>query len=152
MKEIKGDLFSIDCDAVCITTNGYVKSNGQAVMGKGCAKQAAEYFPDLPKLLGDRITKNGNVVNLLRHYQGVAILSFPVKPITRECRNPDEDIVSHMCCNFTIGQDIPGWACTASLSLIKTSAEQLVKIVDHNKWETVLIPRVGAGCKIGLAS
>jgi len=37
---------------VLITTNGSIKSDGTAVMGRGCAKQAAERLPHLPGTLG----------------------------------------------------------------------------------------------------
>ena len=41
MKEIRGDLFTQEADTICITTNGFVKANGECVMGRGCAKQLA---------------------------------------------------------------------------------------------------------------
>ena len=42
MIEIKGSLFNEPCDAFCITTNGFIKKDGTCVMGRGCAKQAAD--------------------------------------------------------------------------------------------------------------
>jgi len=39
MKELRGNLFHTPCDVICITTNGFVKRNGEAVMGRGCAVQ-----------------------------------------------------------------------------------------------------------------
>ncbi|MCZ2224447.1 MAG: hypothetical protein LC122_12560 [Chitinophagales bacterium] len=47
MIEVIGNLFDFVniADAICITTNGIVKSNQEAVMGAGIALQAAEKFP-----------------------------------------------------------------------------------------------------------
>lgn len=61
---------------VCITTNGFVKKNGLAVMGRGCAAEAARLFPQFPALLGFHITQHGNVA---MRVPGKPILTFPVK-------------------------------------------------------------------------
>ncbi|MBI4542744.1 MAG: ADP-ribose-binding protein, partial [Gemmatimonadetes bacterium] len=42
MLERRSDLFAQDADAVCITTNGADDRAGCAVMGRGCALQAAQ--------------------------------------------------------------------------------------------------------------
>lgn len=60
---------------ICITTNGFIKNDGTGVMGAGCAKQAADLFPDLPRLLGISLVNRGNVVSSLTS----KILAFPVK-------------------------------------------------------------------------
>ena len=145
MKELKGDLFSIPCDAICISTNGFVKNNGECVMGRGCAKQAADYFPEIPKLLGSNIRANGNNVTHLNDYCGVGIVAFPVKPETKSYMGSKCEVVKHMQSKFSIGDRVPGWACVADIELIKKSAVQLVKLTDKEGWEKVLIPRVGAG-------
>lgn len=78
MKEVKGDLWKYDGRKgfiLLITTNGYVKNNGEGVMGAGTAKQAAERYPDLPRLLGESLQRRGNVVSQLLGN----IASFPVK-------------------------------------------------------------------------
>lgn len=46
---------------IAITTNGIVKTNGQAVMGSGLAEQAAARYPDLPRALGQHLTRMGNI-------------------------------------------------------------------------------------------
>lgn len=46
---------------VCISTNGFLKSDGCAVMGRGCALQAVKMLVGVDKILGDYIRKNGNV-------------------------------------------------------------------------------------------
>ena len=40
---------------ILITTNSFVKNNGELVMEKGLAKEAKEKFSDLPKKCGDMI-------------------------------------------------------------------------------------------------
>lgn len=145
MKEVKGDLFDIECDAICVSTNGFVTKSGKCVMGKGCAKQAAEFFPETPKLLGDRIKKYGNVVNKIRHFEGVAILSFPVKPVTSICVTVKSQVVKHMQYLYKMGDEVPGWACVANIDIIEQSARQLVEMTDKNGWNKVLIPFVGCG-------
>lgn len=41
--EVVGNMWAIPADAYCITTNGFVKKNGEAVMGAGCAKEARRH-------------------------------------------------------------------------------------------------------------
>ena len=78
MRETTGDLW--DCygkpyTVILITTNGKVKANGHAVMGRGCAYEAAKRFPGIAKTLGLLLEQNGNVVQELR----LGLWSFPVK-------------------------------------------------------------------------
>lgn len=61
---------------VCITTNGIVKTNGEAVMGRGCALQCAQKFPDFPARLGNSLNKVGNT---LMCWGSMRIITFPVK-------------------------------------------------------------------------
>lgn len=78
MKEIFGDMFAYvgrPNYKICITTNGFIKTNGEGVMGAGCAKEAVEINPDLPRLLGLSLKSRGNhVANLTEQF-----ISFPVK-------------------------------------------------------------------------
>lgn len=75
MKIIKGNLWSIKADYKGIPTNGFVKKNGRAVMGRGVALQARETYKDLDLELGIKILKEGNVIHFLSH----SLFSFPVK-------------------------------------------------------------------------
>lgn len=78
MKDVHGDMWSyIDRKGfiICVTTNGFIKKDGTGVMGAGNAKQAADLFPDLPRLLGISLKNRKNVVSSLTS----KILSFPVK-------------------------------------------------------------------------
>lgn len=97
MKEIKGNIWDFydKGGRVVITTNGTIKINGEAVMGRGVALEAKLRFPQLPQVLGGLIKDWGNRVHRLDQYR---LISFPVKH------------------NY--------WE-TASMELIKKSTEQL---------------------------
>ena len=142
MLQTTGDLFNHPCDALCITTNGFVKSNGYCVMGKGCAKQLSTYDPNVPRTLGTLIRTNGNITQIIGEY-GVPVLAFPVKPISDISNG--HNAVKHMQPQFAVGARIPGWACKADLSIIIDSARALVALADTHGWKQVLLPRPGCG-------
>jgi hypothetical protein len=114
--EITGNMWDIEADAYCITTNGFVKKNGEAVMGAGCAKEAATRYPSLPAVLGIHIKLRGNLVWL--YEVTPPLLMFPVKH---------------------------NWYEKADLELIVKSAVDLMKWVDGKQWQKVLLPRPGCG-------
>lgn len=123
MREVKGNLFDYPADAICITTNGDVNTKGLAVMGAGVAKQLTERVPNVRRVVGDMIKRDGNVVNLIMTglpFDGLqsAIVSFPVK--------------EH-------------WYETARLDLIWGSALALEQMADHFGWKVVALPRPGCG-------
>jgi hypothetical protein len=84
MLEEFGDFWTIQGDARCITTNGALRSNGNAIMGKGMALQAKQRYSKLEFSLGRLIQKYGNHVFKL----GNGLISFPTKRHWRE----DSDI------------------------------------------------------------
>jgi O-acetyl-ADP-ribose deacetylase (regulator of RNase III) len=119
MREAEGNLWEYPADARVVTTNASVKKNGEAVMGKGVAKEAAERYRWLPRLLGDQLQRHGAETVLFDGQDMEApVVCFPVK------RN---------------------WWDQADLSLIAKSAHELVKLACKEGWQTVVIPRVGAG-------
>ena len=117
---IKCDIFTQlnKVDAVCVTTNGVVKRNGELVMGAGIAKQFAINFPQLPKLLGDKVSTHGNYVYHVGDYGCTAILSFPTK------HNYNDN---------------------SCIELIKRSAIRLVKWANQSGAKSILIPSPGTG-------
>ena len=144
MIEKRGNIFYEDCDALCITTNGYVKKNGEAVMGRGCALDATKQLPKLPKILGHHLIVNGNQVYYLTHVNDVAVVSFPTKPVEA----PYVDglrIVKSMADKYKLGDYVPGWALQSDLSLIASSCIQLVNLTNAYGWEKVVLPRPGCG-------
>lgn len=78
MLEVKGNLFDQQ-GWLCITTNGFVKNNGRAVMGAGCAKTIRDEIPGIDLALGKAINQYGNVVRPIGSYRNNPVFSFPVK-------------------------------------------------------------------------
>lgn len=119
MKETVGNMFSAKvisfADAICLTTNGFFKNNGRAVMGRGNAKQAKDLYKGIDLEFGKLLKKNGNIVQIVR-MKPIPIISFPVK---------------HK------------WWERADLDLIRKSAFELVKLTDWNVWQKVILPRPG---------
>lgn len=141
-----GSMVGISPSAIVITTNGATKNSGEAIMGKGCAKQAASMDPRLPLRLGKAIKENGNNVQAIGTLCGLyRVVSFPVKPVSEVCAPDKRNVVKHMQNKMRVGQLVPGWACIASVKLIKRSAQQLVALVEKNKWAKTVLPRPGIG-------
>ena len=126
MKEIEGnlwDFFDKENFICCITTNGTIKKNGEAVMGRGCAKEAVDRFPDFPKRLGETLAESDETIGgnfLWRHFwkDGRSLITFPVKH---------------------------NWYENADLNLILRSAEQLAGYANSCKELTFILPRPGCG-------
>lgn len=122
MMEATGDIWDYynQGNWIVIPTNGTVKRNGEAVMGRGLALQAKSRFPQLSFALGRFINAYGNVVfvsNLQnREFRSIKLITFPVK--------------NH-------------WKETASLHLIERSCNQLVYVAPQNF--LIYLPKVGCG-------
>lgn len=78
MINVTGDLFA-QRGWLCVTTNGFVKNNGRAVMGAGCAKFARDNIPDIDLVLGRNIRTRGNKVACIGTWDSNKVFSFPVK-------------------------------------------------------------------------
>ncbi len=78
MLEGKGNLWTWHAQGtpICITTNGFVKNDGTAVMGRGCAKEAVMRFPRLRYELGEHLRTAGNELVWWPSYN---LYTFPVK-------------------------------------------------------------------------
>lgn len=79
MTERYGDLWTYPADWIGIATNGFVKKNGEAVMGRGCAYEATQKIPDIKKTLGAKLTRHGNHVHFLCEFEKKLIISVPTK-------------------------------------------------------------------------
>ena len=70
MKEIYGDawelFYSGQFDVLFITTNGTIKKDGKAVMGRGIAAEAKSKYPSIPSKLGELLGMGGNVPNVVK--------------------------------------------------------------------------------------
>lgn len=124
---IDGDIFHlpIENEAVCVTTNGIVKPNGHAVMGKGIALDANKKF-GLSLRLGTYLNQYGNRAFNLGKYVNEAnsqiftIFSFPTKH---------------------------DWKNNSDIELIKKSAKELMEMCDKfNITKCYLTP---PGCSCG---
>ncbi len=124
MREITGDIFKLaqKGDAILVTTNGCVKKDGTAVMGRGIAKQAAERYPGIAKTLAECIKLYGNMASWLGVWDGVDVFSLPTK------------------------QD---WRTKSDIELIQASCERiatLVAIDGHGpKINNIYMTRPGCG-------
>jgi len=139
MKEAYGNIWDhqADYDAIVITTNGYVKKSGEAVMGRGIALEAANLFPWLRRNLGTNLTMFGNRVyrydiipDFVREKKyNFSLFTFPVKPEY----GPNGE---------------PGWKAKADIKLIELSTRALILAIDKDYYKEdykVLMPRPGCG-------
>ena len=116
MKEITGNIWEQKADWICITTNGIIRNDGKAVMGRGIALQAKLKFSGIDSILAEKLKTNGNVVSLLKTEDNQKIFSFPTKNDWRD----------------------------SSLALIEKSAEQLRELfLKEEVKPVVLLPRPG---------
>ena len=118
MREERANLWTHPADLICVTTNGFVKSNGEAVMGAGCAKELRDAVPTAAKKLGGLIKRYGNRPMRFCAVNGIHVCSFPVKHHWREEADPD---------------------------LIAESAVELATLVYKFGYERVVLPRPGCG-------
>lgn len=75
MREATGDLWTYPADVRVITTNGSIRKDGTAVMGRGVALQAKSRYHGIENDLGAALAISGNRV----HWLNEEIVSFPVK-------------------------------------------------------------------------
>jgi hypothetical protein len=126
MKEIFGDIFTITIngkspDAICIPTNGIVKSDNSLVMGKGVAKLFRDKYLGIDLFLGKLVKIHGNIVNYIPNsFYNKYIFSFPTKYHYRD---------------------------KSDIELIKKSCNELMNYLSIMKEiKTCVIPRPGCGC------
>jgi hypothetical protein len=124
---VNSDVFKgrfLDGWVVCIPTNGVVKRNGCAVMGRGFARSAREgTIEDVAGTLGTLLRERGNHVHDLGEYTNedgatFHLVSFPTK--------------EH-------------WKDNATLDLIERSARELAQLIKRRHWKRVYLPAPGCG-------
>lgn len=123
MRELTGDLWQttldLNADAIVITTNGTVKKDGRAVMGRGVAREASEKWWNLSFALGRRLTSESNhAFDMGKWWGGRHLVTLPVK--------------------FE-------WWEKASPALIEQSLTELVQLATDADWKVVVLPRPGCG-------
>jgi hypothetical protein len=141
MKVYKTDIWKALGKAVlCVTTNGFVKEDGSGVMGAGIAKQAKERFPGIEYRLGYHLMTKGNCVGII--WENPILCSFPVKPTIMKITSKHQ-LVPHMRDKIKLNTNAPGWACVASLDLIRLSAQELFDLTEKNSWKHVCLTKPG---------
>lgn len=123
MQEARGNLWDqLRPDhALVITTNGYIKTNGQAVMGRGIALEATKRDPNVASTLGWNITYFGNHVALIHSARDITDSDWIAYPVKRR------------------------WMDDALPELIVRSAHELVTFVDERQYQHIWMPRPGCG-------
>lgn len=141
MKEDKADLFETildeDTDAICITTNGQYNRYGHAIMGGGCAKVAADKYPDLPKNLGKCLKVFGSNI------------PYVIGAVDAEANylKPDHQMIKDKqfkCLIFSF-PTINKLSDGGNLQLVKQSATIMKDHADHYKLQKIVVPRMGVG-------
>lgn len=122
IQKVKGDIWDYlrGSNRVVIPTNGVVRDNGSAVMGRGLAYQCVHRYRVMPRLLGAQIRKHGNhVFEFTVHSENywAHLITFPVKN---------------------------QWWKPAELSLIERSTWELKELIGTRN-TFVYLPRVGCG-------
>jgi O-acetyl-ADP-ribose deacetylase (regulator of RNase III) len=129
MKHTTGDLWKTSAQVKVVPTNAQFTQLERHVfrahMGAGVAKQAADLWPQLPLLLGERLQESGNKLYI-----------FQVPPILRDAL---------WCTTLVTFPTKNRWRDKSTYNLIGRSAHELAEARIHNGWETILLPRVGAG-------
>lgn len=157
-KEIKGNILDYvgKRNAICVTTNCFVKKNGENVMGKGNAKDFKDAYPDLPASIGISlkfgigpsivksipVVKSGEIKNTY-------IMTFPTKPDYVIVEKGLGNILPFYRDKCVKGQKVPGYMAYSDLELIRKSADLLnfmIQIFEkHNyPWRYgVIVPKPG---------
>ena len=122
MLEIEGDLFKQRCSAICITTNGDIRSDGvRGIMGAGIAARCRDKFKSVEYTQASMLKLLGNVPSVLINdinagWHEYCVVSFPTKHT---------------------------WKRKSDIDLIRKSCSHLVVLADWYGWNTVCLPRPG---------
>ncbi|PLX79064.1 MAG: ADP-ribose-binding protein [Desulfuromonas sp.] len=105
MIELSGDLWDQYAAGavIAITTNGTVDRDGNAIMLRGCARQARDRFPRLPQILGSLIRQHGSHVFDL----GQRIVSFPIEEDPFQL--PELSLIERSCRELVELADYKEW-------------------------------------------
>lgn len=123
MKQTNGNIWDMHEQGftVCVTTNNTLTRNKEIVMGGGCALEAKERFPRLPKELARILTEDFTLpytTNRPVYFKEYNIITFPTKNAVYNKSN---------------------------LSLIAQSCVGLMDIIKQNELSNVYLPRPGVG-------
>jgi len=154
MREIRGNLFTVKADAICIPVDGSVVIEETELLGKAVkiAKhvfrsevgiQAQALWPDLSELVGWWISRCGAVPGIVKVVSGPkVILPFFTKPAGFTAR---DRVLPAFRDTKISGGYYPGYFSCGDLKLMEENAAVLTMLVDTYGWKTVAIPRFGCG-------
>ncbi|MFA5238356.1 MAG: hypothetical protein WC476_01435 [Phycisphaerae bacterium] len=149
IETIQGDVFDLAREMkgfAVVGTNTTTSKKGEAVMGRGAAKQAAELYPYLPKYFGDYLsgfaaekTEKGTI-----HPSCIGIY---------DVFTYQEMVCEKMIFGFYAFIVKRGWWEDASYNIIKKSSEMLAEFICNgyyydkyeNSPEPFLVTKVGCG-------
>lgn len=130
-------IFDPEVDAICITTNGNYSRNGVAIMGGGCAGEAARRWESMPIRLGKMLkTFSSNIPFVI----GAVDENGDALELTKEL----VDSRQFKCLVFsfpTINNLIDG----SNLALIKRSATIMMDYANQYGLKKIICPRMGVG-------
>lgn len=160
MIEIHADFWEVarqlpENSAICVTTNGCVKNNGELVMGRGIAEAFAKEWPHLPREMGRLFGRYGLHTRAVDSSTG---FSFRNGFVERECTivmlptklgmtKMTEDF-QHLVPKgkrFSNGSWVQGWMLHSPFDLVRRSCEELLALTNEKGWEKVLLTRPGCG-------
>ncbi len=149
MREVVADLWSFlgKAEHVCITTNPIVNGAGLAVMGRGCALEAAQRWPDVRKVLGEQSRAWGNTPHALGVVGGrhEPVWNYPDTPLRLPSLIDNRFFDwGSVLWSFPVKHH---WRARADLDLICDSARRLRAVIDLYEPDAkqVVIPRPGCG-------
>lgn len=134
MFESKGNLFEYmnTVDAICVTTNGVIKQNGDLVMGAGLALEFKKRWPNLPAELGKWVKVMGNIPAAIAKPINVSSVGVFTPGVSKTL----------ILISFPTKHHFKDNSC---LQLIQTSAHHLINWADKLKLSHVALTRPGCG-------
>jgi len=145
MKIKKANVFNEShLDAICITTNGFIKRGNRATVGRGIAKTCNELCEGFDLKLGSYILTNGHCVDVIMKYKGFDIISFPTKPSTFTPESKDDILPQYG--HFIGRSSLPGFMAKSDMKLIEKSLKELVELTNQKEYNNVGLPIPGIGC------
>lgn len=145
MRSVVADLWSFVgvVEHVCVTTNGDVNSGGRAVMGRGCALQAAKKWREAPIVLGELLRHRKNTPHILGLVGSNASLWNRGDMVYDTFRSARREHSGSMLWSFPVKHH---WHEQADIRLIVRSAALLRYLIDeYDPYTEVVIPRPGCG-------
>lgn len=110
-----------DNSALCVTTNGMIKKNGEAVMGAGIAKAVCQrYGNQVAITLAKKLKEKGNHTHALGY-----------------CKNKNG---KYLLFSFPTKHD---WKDQSDINLIIQSANELVQLCNNMGIKSCFLPRPG---------